>query len=128
MWIYNEILFTEEMIGSSVGFVYEIVNNTNGKRYIGKKLFTKSKRYQKNNKKKSKRVSSDWLTYTGSNDQLNNDIANGDTVTKYILILCKSKGWMTYHETKQILNRDCLLSDEFYNSWIQCKIRRGHLT
>ena len=51
MWLYNRIEFTENMIGDNVGFVYLITNTTNGKQYIGKKLFTKSKTYQKNKKK-----------------------------------------------------------------------------
>lgn len=127
MWLYNGNEFTEDMISYNVGFVYVITNLTNNKQYIGKKLFTKSKTYQKNKKKKKTRVSSDWITYTGSNDQLNEDIKNGDQVRKEIIHLCKSKGWMTYIETKEILIRDCLLSENYYNYWVSCKIRRTHL-
>jgi len=127
MWIYNESEFTEDMIEDNVGFVYIITNLTNNKFYIGKKLFSKSKTYQKNKKKKKKRVSSDWLTYTGSNDQLNIDIKNGHQIKKHILHLCKSKGWCSYLETKEILTRDCLLSDKYYNTWLSARIRRSHL-
>jgi hypothetical protein len=128
MWIYNEVEFTEDMIGDNVGFVYIITNTTNGKSYIGKKLFTKSKTYQKNKKKKKTRVSSDWKTYTGSNEELNEDIKNGHVIKKKILHLCKSKGFCSYYETKEILDRNCLiLGDFWYNSWVSCKIRRTHL-
>ena len=127
MWLYNSEEFTEDMIEDNVGFVYLITNETNGKQYVGKKLFTKSKTYQKNKKKKKTRVASDWLTYTGSNEQLNEDIKNGHSIKKEILHLCKSKGWCTYLESKEILVRDCLLSDKYYNYWISCKIRRSHL-
>ena len=127
MWLYNEIEFTEDMISDNVGFVYVITNVTNNKRYVGKKSFTKSKTYQKNKKKKKTRVASDWITYTGSNDQLNEDSKNGDQVKKEIIHLCKSKGFLSYFETKEILVRDCLLSDNFYNFWVSCKIRRTHL-
>lgn len=127
MWLYNGTEFIEEYINDHVGFVYLITNQTNGKKYIGKKLFTKSKTYQKNKKKKRTRVSSDWMTYTGSNEQLNQDIKNGHIIKKEILHLCKSKGWTTYIETKEILFRDCLLLDEYYNFWVSCKIRRTHL-
>ena len=127
MWIYNESEFTEDMIEDNVGFVYIITNLTNNKFYIGKKLFSKSKTYQKNKKKKKKRVSSNWVDYTGSNDQLNEDIKNGDQVKKEIIHLCKSKGWMSYMETKEILVRDCLLNDKYYNTWISARIRRSHL-
>ena len=127
MWIYNEIEFTEDMISDNVGFVYVITNVTNNKLYVGKKSFTKSKTYQKNKKKKKTRVSSDWITYTGSNDKLNEDIKNGDQIRKEIIHLCKSKGWMSYMETKEILVRDCLLKEQYYNYWVSCKIRRTHL-
>jgi len=127
MWIYNDCEFTEDMISDNVGFVYVITNVTNNKQYVGKKSFTKSKTYQKNKKKKKTRISSDWITYTGSNDQLNEDIKNGDQVRKEIIHLCRSKGFMSYLETKEILVRDCLLSDKYYNYWVSCKIRRSHL-
>lgn len=127
MWTYNQQPFTEDMIDDNVGFVYLITNTTNGKQYIGKKLFTKSKRFQKNNKKRSKRVSSDWIPYTGSNKQLNQDIADGHVVEKQILYLCRTKGWMSYLETKQILICDCLLLDIYYNQWVSLRVTRTHL-
>lgn len=127
MWIYQGSEFTEDMIGDNVGFVYVITNHSNGKQYIGKKLFTKSKTYQKNKKKKRKRVSSDWMEYTGSNDQLNEDIQFGHTVSKEIIHLCKSRGWCTYLETKEIIVRDSLLDDKYYNNWFSARIRKAHL-
>ena len=127
MWIYNDEVFTEDMIGDNVGFVYIISNTTNGKFYIGKKLFTKLKTVQKKKKKKRTRVSSNWVDYTGSNDQLNEDIKNGHQIKKHILHLCKSKGWCSYMETKEIFMRNCLVLDEYYNTWVQCKIRRQHI-
>lgn len=127
MWLYNDQEFTEDMISDNAGFVYVITNLTNNKQYVGKKLFTKSKTYQKNKKKKKTRVSSDWMIYTGSNEQLNIDIKNGDQIKKEIIHLCKSKGWMSYMETKEILVRDCLLSDKYYNTWLSARIRRTHL-
>mgnify|MGYP006274448445 CR=1 FL=1 len=115
------------MIGENVGFVYLITNVTTGKQYIGKKLFVKSKRYQKNKKTKRKFVSSDWVQYTGSNDQLNQDISNGDQIKKEILHLCKTRGWCSYLETKEILVRDCIIDDKYYNHWISVRIRKSHL-
>jgi len=127
MWLYQEKEFTEDMIEDNVGFVYLITNTTNGKLYVGKKLFTKSKTYQKNKKKKRKRVSSDWMEYTGSNDMLNEDVQNGHQIKKEILHLCKSKGWCTYWETKEILMRDSLINDKYYNKWLSARIRIIHL-
>lgn len=127
MWYYKGSEFTEDMIGEHIGFVYVITNETNNKKYIGKKLFTKSKSYQKNKKKKKMRVASDWVSYTGSNEQLNEDIKSGHSVKKEILYLCTSRGWCSYLETKEILVRDCLLDDKYYNTWISAKIRNSHL-
>jgi len=127
MWLYNGTEFTEEMIDNNIGFVYQIENLTNGKKYVGKKLFTKSKTYQKNKKKKRKKVQSDWMTYTGSNEELNQDIKSGHQIKKEILHLCQTKGWATYLETKEIINRDCIIKDDYYNIWFSARIRRSHL-
>jgi hypothetical protein len=127
MWLYNNTEFTEEMIDNNVGFVYIIMNLTNGKKYIGKKLFTKSKIYQKNKKKKRTRISSNWIEYTGSNDALNEDVKNGNHIVKHIIHLCTSKGWCSYYETKEIFNNNALIDENFYNSWVSCRIRRTHL-
>lgn len=127
VWTYKNNEFTQELIDDNVGFVYEIENLTNGKKYVGKKLFTKTKTYQKNKKKKRKKVESNWIYYTGSNEELNDDIKNGHKIKKTIIHLCKTKGWMSYLETKEIINRDCLLNDDYYNVWFSARIRKSHL-
>lgn len=127
MWLYEGKEIDDADIEGYVGFVYLIENETNGRKYIGRKLFTKAKTIQRNKKKKRLRVPSDWKDYVGSNDELKEDIAKGHKVKKTILHLCKSKGWCTYLETKEILIRDCLVTDQYYNSWVSCKIRHNHL-
>lgn len=128
MWLYNGKEFTSDMKDDYVGFVYLIENLDNGMKYIGKKLFTSSKTYQRNKKKKRMRVESNWNEYTGSNELLNEHVSNGANIRKTILYLCKSKGWMSYFETLEILQRRAIQSDEFYNAWVSCKIQRKHLT
>lgn len=128
MWLYNGKEFTSDMKDDYVGFVYLIENLDNGMKYIGKKLFTSSKTYQRNKKKKRMRVESNWDEYTGSNELLNEHVSNGANIRKTILYLCKSKGWMSYFETLEILQRQAIQSDEFYNAWVSCKIQRNHLT
>lgn len=128
MWLYNGKEFTSDMKDDYVGFVYLIENLDNGMKYIGKKLFTSSKTYQRNKKKKRMRVESNWNEYTGSNELLNEHVSNGANLQKNILYLCKSKGWMSYFETLEILQRQAIQSDEFYNAWVSCKIQRKHLT
>ena len=126
-WTYNGQVFTEDMIDKHVGFVYLITNETTGMKYVGKKLFTKSKITQKNKKKKRSRVSSDWETYTGSNELLNESIDLGARITKEILHLCETRGWLTYLETKEILVRDAILSNSYYNMWFTARVHRRHL-
>lgn len=127
MWLYEGKEIDDADIEGYVGFVYLIENETNGRKYIGRKLFTKAKTIQRNKKKKRLRVPSDWKDYVGSNDELKEDANKGHVLKRTILHLCKSKGWCTYLETKEILMRDCLISDQYYNSWVSCKIRHNHL-
>ena len=124
-WTYNGEDF--ESTDGYVGMVYLITNETSGMMYVGKKLFSRSKTTQKNLKKKRTRVESDWVNYTGSKKLLNEEIAEGAVIKKEILHLCTSKGWMSYRETQEILNREAMQSDKYYNGWISCKIHGKHL-
>ncbi len=126
-WIYQGQPFTEDMIGDWLGFVYQITNLDNGKKYIGRKLFTKSKTVQKNKKKKKTRAPSDWLTYTGSNAELNEAVKDGARLHKEIIHLCASKGWLNYLESKEIFVRDALLDPNYYNQSVRCTVHQVHL-
>ena len=129
MWHYNGIEFTEDLIDKSFGFVYCITNLTNGRKYIGKKLFTKSGRKQTKGKIKKVRVTSDWLDYYGSNKELQEDVVkNGaDTFHREILYLCATRSECSYRETKEIFSRGALLTENYYNSWVTCKIHKAHV-
>lgn len=129
MWYYEQQPFIEEQIGTAVGFVYEIHDQFNSRYYIGKKLFTKSKTYQKNKKKKRKRVGSDWDSYYGSNKDLQEEVKlRGESYfTKTILRLCYSKSELNYYETKEIFLRDALLRTDYYNSWVSVRINANTL-
>jgi hypothetical protein len=131
-WLFDGKPFTEDDIPEGVvGFVYLITNLTNGRKYIGKKNLTKAKKlYRKNKRAKRVYTSSDWYEYYGSNGFLQEDVsALGEAnFRREILRLCKSKGEMSYYEAKEQLNRDVLLDDGYYNSFIGCKIHRKHLT
>lgn len=127
MWIYEGKPFEIDESIKSVGFVYLIYNRTTEKYYIGKKLFTKQKRFQRNKKIKRTRVESDWLTYTGSNKALNEDVEQGHELEKTILYLCSSRGWMSYYETLEILKRDAIIRDDYYNEWCTLKLHAKHL-
>ncbi len=109
------------------GFIYEIVNIINGKKYIGKKQMKRKIRRLPLKGKKRKRVDyvdSDWKTYTGSSDALNIDIAaNGkDKFVFKILKFCNSKFELSYFEAKMQFEKDVLLSEDYYNGIINCRI------
>lgn len=129
MWHYNGVEFTEDLIDKSFGFVYCITNLSNGRKYIGKKFFTKSGRKQTKGKIKKVRVTSDWLDYYGSNKELQDDVVkNGaDTFHREILYLCASRSECSYRETQEIFNRGALLTEDYYNSWVTCKIHKAHV-
>ena len=130
-WYFHNtpIEFTEDDIKDHFGFVYLITHNQSGRKYIGKKFFTKSKTKQVKGKKKKTRVKSDWEDYYGSNKELLDEIKiNGkDNYTREILHLCRSRSTCSYYETYEIFCRHALLSDSYYNAWVSCRIRKDHL-
>jgi hypothetical protein len=128
MWTYKgEIL---EDIGNYIGFVYLITNLRTEKKYIGKKNFYFSKSKQVKGKKKRYKVESDWKDYFGSNEELNQhvNIFGKNQFRREILRLCTSKGEMSYFEAKYQFENSVLESDQWYNTWISCKIHKKHLT
>jgi hypothetical protein len=128
MWIYKEKTFEES--GDHVGFVYLITNLSNGRKYIGKKLFKFTKTKQVKGKKKRFKVDSDWKTYYGSSEELTEDVKKcGESFFKReILRLCSSKGECTYYEARYQFINDVLVSDGWYNSHIMCRVHKKHLT
>lgn len=127
-WLYNGLIV--EDIGSYIGFVYMITNLQNNKRYIGKKNFYFAKTRQVKGKKKRFKVESDWKDYFGSNDELNEDVKTlgQEHFKREILRFCESKGEMSYFEAKYQFQYSVLESNEWYNSWVQCKVHKKHLT
>jgi hypothetical protein len=128
MWTYKgEIV---EDIGNYIGFVYIITNLRTERKYIGKKNFYFSKTKQLKGKKKKYKVESDWKDYFGSNEELNHhvNIFGQDQFRREILRFCSSKGEMSYFEAKYQFEYNVLETEQFYNSWISCKIHKKHLT
>jgi len=128
MWFYNNVEFND--IGEYVGFVYLITNLTNDRKYIGKKNFYFSKTRTVKGKRKRTKVESDWKDYYGSNKELQEDVERLGSYNfkREILRLCKSKGEFSYFEAKYQFEKNVLETDEYYNSWISCKIHKKHLT
>ena len=129
MWLYNNTEFTENDIEGYFGFVYLIENNLNGRKYVGKKFFTRAGTKQIKGKKKKVRLSSGWSNYWSSSKELQEDVKKlgEENFTRRILYLCKSRSECSYRETKEIFTRDALLSENYYNSWVSCKIHKAHV-
>ena len=118
-----------EIPEGAFGFIYEITNTVNQKKYIGKKQMVRRIKRQPLKGKKRKRidlVESDWKTYTGSSDRLNADIEEygKEAFTFEILKFCSCKFELSYFESKMQFECDVLLSEDYYNGIINCRIGR----
>lgn len=129
-WLYG----TSEFVDSTgyFGYVYLITCIPTGKKYIGRKLFTKAKikpKSKTNKRKKKLRVESDWQMYCGSSAELLDDITRlgEDQFKREILHLCKKRGETNYFEALEILTRGALLSEDYYNKWVSLKLHKSSL-
>lgn len=125
-WHYKGNI-VDEIPEGVIGFVYLITNNTNNKKYVGKKLaqFKKTRPPLKGKKRKRRTtVESDWRDYWGSSDHLNADVENlgPENFTRQILYYCKSKGELSYLEAQEQFKRKVLLTDEYYNGIINVRV------
>ena len=129
MWLYDGSIIEESRLEDYIGFVYVITNETNGRRYLGKKLL-KFKRTKKiKGKKKKLLVDSDWRDYWGSNKVLIEEVKalGPEKFKREILRLCKARGEMNYFEAKYQFVMGVLESDDWVNEWIMVKVHRAHL-
>lgn len=130
-WFYHNTTeqFKSDDAEGYFGFVYLITHNLTGRKYIGKKFFTKAGTRQVKGKKKKIRKTSDWESYWGSNIELKEDVKkNGEEqYTREILHLCKSRSECSYMETFEIFSRHALLNESYYNAWVTCKIHKSHV-
>ena len=137
MWTYqNQIV--EELPEDCVGFVYLIVNLTNDRKYIGKKLAKFSKttyktvKLKNGTKKKKKirsKIDSDWRDYYGSSPELSKDVEllGKENFSREILYYCKSKSETSYIEAREQFDRKVLESNEYYNGHIQVRVHGSHI-
>jgi len=115
--------FTEDCFG----FIYSIKNLTNNKTYIGKKQCRRKIKRKPLKGKLRNRIDSkesDWKFYTGSSNDLNEDIkkCGKDNFEFLILKTCGSKWELSYEEIKEQISRDVLLNENYYNGIINVRI------
>ena len=124
---YGHWHYDSEIPEDCYGFIYQITNTTNNKKYIGKKQIQKIIKRPPLKGKKNKRhliTESDWKTYTGSCNQLNEDIEQlgKEHFAFTILRLCYNKWELAYYEAELQFELKVLLSDDYYNGIINCRI------
>jgi len=123
-WLIEKGIYIHE---NMFGFIYEITNTVNDKKYIGKKqCIRKIKRKPLKGKTRNRidHKESDWKTYTSSSNELNEDIKKYgiDRFTFKILKICGSKWELGYEEIKEQIKREVLLRDDYYNGIINVRI------
>ena len=111
------------------GFVYEITNTHNGKKYIGKKLakFRRSRRPLKGRVNKRRyTIPSDWQDYFGSSNALLEDIdkIGKEKFKREILFYCKNRGECNYIEAREQFARKVLETDKYYNGHIRVRVHK----
>lgn len=131
-WQYQGKPYTQAQ-PAHAGFVYLIHDTHNNRFYIGKKLFWTTRKLpplKGKQNKRHRRVDSDWRTYWGSSRNLQQqiDLLGQSLFTRTILVLCKTKTDMAYHETRLQIENRVLFRDDFYNDFIGCRITSRGLT
>jgi len=133
-WLYKGEPYdpTDEVLNDYIGYVYVIVDLTNQKKYLGKKLFWSKKTLPPLKGKTRKRRSlivSDWKKYYGSSETVKQLIAdNGkESFHREILHFCKTRGQLGYLELYEQVSRHALLRDDYYNGIVQARIHHSHI-
>jgi len=141
LWAWKNVP-TEEEIAASIGFVYRITCVPNGKKYIGKKLFTSARKRKLSCKRGGKivevgkkktvrdRVASGWESYFGSSALLLSDLAKHgkENFRREILQLAPSKGVLSYYELRHQMAEDALFRSDYYNGIINVRLGKNVFT
>ena len=129
-WKYNGKVFVPPKDFSPevmYGFIYQITNTENDRKYIGKKFFWKKKTLPITKSRKRKKrllVESDWRTYCGSSKYLVEDIEKIglNKFDREILYIGTMKGELAYIEAKLQFENEVLLRDDYYNGIINIRL------
>ena len=136
-WTYKYNII-HELPQDCAGFVYEITNLLNGRKYIGKKVANFYKTTTKtvtlkNGTKKKRKVKttkpSDWENYWGSSKELLEDIATYGVANfkREILHFCPTRAMCSYLEAKEQFISGALESNRYYNGHIKVRVHKNHV-
>ena len=136
VWLYEGKPYDppyEDIPEDVLGFVYIITDNETGEKYIGQKRMRKPKTLPKTKTRKRRVktvVESDWRDYYSSNEVIKENVSQdrSDRYTREILHFGKSKGDLSYLETKEQFDRNVLMDDTYLNGIINCRIHQKHLS
>ena len=131
MWKYKKkvIKCIEDMPKDSFGFIYEVIHNPTGQKYLGKKVLQFNRKLPplKGQKRKRKVVKeSDWRTYYGSHQTIKTLIKEGkqEEFSREILQFVPTKKLLTYFECKYLFIKEVLEHGEYINDNILAKFYR----
>lgn len=135
MWFYEEKEIDHELSNQYYGFIYCIEHLPSGKKYIGRKYFTKAATKQVKGKRKKIRKDSDWKDYWGSSTKLLEEIEKlgKDSFKRTIIRLCKTRGECNYWEAKLQFEQNVLCAtldngdEAYYNDNIMMKFTRRNI-
>lgn len=127
-WQFREAEFTDP--ADWTGFVYVITHAASGRRYVGKKLLTRTNTRQVRGRRRRFRTESDWRTYWGSNSELQELVQqqSAQGFERRIIHLAQGRGVLGYLEASlqfrlRVLERPA----EFFNGIINCRVNARHL-
>jgi hypothetical protein len=135
-WQYQGSAFTSEVAQQCIdhgyiGFIYEVTDNLTKRKYIGKKLLISKRRLpplKGQTRKRIKMVESDWKTYFGSSELVQSLVAERlSDFSREVLFLGKTKGELNYREAEMQFSKGVLISDDYFNGIINCKIHKSHV-
>lgn len=131
MWLYkNKVVESiDDMPEGTYGFIYEVIHNPTGRRYLGKKVlqFNRTLPPLKGMKRKRKVIKeSDWKTYYGSHVEIKGLIKEGkqEEFSREILQFVPTKKLLTYYECKYLFIKEVLEHNEYINDNILAKFYR----
>lgn len=123
-WFYNDDIILSAP-KEYLGFVYEITNCDNKRKYIGQKHFWKHKKLYKSKPMKE----SNWHKYYGSNDELKQDVNDYGYgyFKRKILHMCVSESHMNWLELVEQMKVQAVINPMYYNKFVGGKISYNQL-